>query len=311
MGKMISAIIIEKSSFPKNTQIEECEKKEGNYILRFQRPAATSLRENCVRFFSDLFNGVTKAQDMLCNLEGKLPPVINIKGQSVIINKQSKDSAEGKLTSYDKNLPVGAENIAIFMRHAEKHPEANQNTNQTNDAYAPLANSARVAPPPPSIAGRPPLSTARSATIVNQAPPPPSRDGRPKLSSANEGVAVRAAESKPLPPPPPRIRPADLTALEQNHEPINLRPPPSPPPSGEPITLNNGSAKKSATSQDNEQNLKELIQSVKLKINQINPRQGQQAGLDLSPQNALLNKVISMRKDIEGDDKKPKDEDWE
>lgn len=324
MGNTISGIIIQKSNFHKDTQLEECEKKtKDNFIIRFQRPTAVGLRQNCLRFFSDLINGVTKAKESLCNKE-TLPPVINVNGGMVKIQKQTEYGAEGMFTEINTRRQTGAKNVPIvFWQPPEKELSASsQSVSQTNDASSAPANGARAAPPLPSTVGAPALSTVQPAPVGKLAPPPPSIEGRPDLTSANKGVTVRTAESTPLPPPPPRISPEKLTALEQNHEPINLSPPPQnyqqpappappPPPVGKPITFNNGSAKSSVTSQVNEQNLNELLQAVKLKKTEINPKQVQQAGPDSNPQNALLNKVLSMRKDIEGDDKKPNDEDWD
>ncbi len=81
-----SVLILEKSSYPSHTALEECERLEKtadqkNAIVRFQRPKATSKFEKFVQFFSDLLHGVTKAKGQLLN-RTDIPSVVHVRGIS-------------------------------------------------------------------------------------------------------------------------------------------------------------------------------------------------------------------------------------
>lgn len=306
MGGMIKGIIIEKSNFSKNTPVEECEKEDKDgYIVRFQRLADVSLSEKFVRFFSDIFDGVTKAKDaMLCNLEGNLPPFVSIKGHTIIIKDQKEKSAEGWLQDYNKHLPVGAENISIFLRAPEQDPAASQATSQTNDVLPLPSNGTRVAPAPPSTDGLPPLSTTQQGPIANLAPPLPSREGHPELTSANKSVNEPVAQGNPpvfsapadyAPPTlPENYQQTATTENELTSSPMRAK-----------VDENKNPSKKTILDQ-----IKEGIPLRKTTENaRPEPTAPLKSSIDTDYNMDLLNRVKSMRKAIEGNDKKD-DEDW-
>lgn len=240
MSGSITGIIIQKNNFAENIPLEECEKKEGTCIVRFQRPAAANPIESFIRFFSDIRDGVTKTKGALTlfGKDGKLPRLINVKEYVVVIKEINADSAQGILTGYGKDLPGKGSMISIvFKPPIDEHLGANKNTGHTNEASAPPALGKKIAPVPPPIGNRPSLSTAQQLPNGNQAPQPPSREGRPALTSTEESFSLPAQESIRLPSPPPRLTSEQLTAFEQNLAPQKTRPPLTLPPEDNPPPL--------------------------------------------------------------------------
>ena len=133
MSGSITAIIIQKNNFAKNIPLEECEKKEGTCVLRFQRPAAASALESFIRFFSDLREGVTKAKDKLCDLEGELPILISVKGHILITKEKDQfGHIQGKFTKTSKHLPVGGKKSRFFLENPNPQQVKALNRHQEN-----------------------------------------------------------------------------------------------------------------------------------------------------------------------------------
>ncbi len=245
MSELIKGIYIEKSNLPNDVPVEECEKVEDGFVYRFQRRTDVSALERFFRIFSDLFDGVTKAQGRLCKAAEKLPDLISIKGHQIPIKSQSADGAIGVSTSHEKPWPKAFDTIDIFFRRGAA---------DTLTAAAPAvradnrAQPTKPAPPaPPSRAGRPPLGHAdNGAPPVKPAPPaPPSREGRPALGNhADAQRPLPAANALPDPPeiqlpaPPPRLTEAALAAMTaEETAPVPMprvvapqdQPPPAPP----------------------------------------------------------------------------------
>jgi hypothetical protein len=224
MSGSITAIIIQKNNFAKNIPLEECEKKEGTCVLRFQRPAAASALESFIRFFSDLREGVTKAKDKLCDLEGELPILISVKGHILITKEKDQfGHIQGKFTKTSKHLPVGAEEVPIFFRKSES--SASQSAEPPSGEW----KSINLPPPPPKL-------TMDEIAAFEKNDQPPS--GKAPSTSGSEQPATPAKSSSSSPPsrPPPAIpiqlptalqpiTSEQLTALEQNLAPQNTRPP--------------------------------------------------------------------------------------
>lgn len=220
MGELIKGIYIEKTSLPNDVPVEECEKVEDGFVYRFQRRTDVSALERFLRIFSDLFDGVTKAQGRLCKASEKLPDLISIKGHQIPIKSQSADGAIGVSTSHKRPWPKAFDTIDIFFRRdaAGTVTAANPAGGANNSAQP-----AKQAPPaPPSRAGRPPLGHAENvAPPLKQAPPaPPSTEGRPKLGNqADAQRPLPAAKALPdapgiqLPAPPPRLTEAALATM--------------------------------------------------------------------------------------------------
>jgi len=153
-----------------------------------------SALERFFRIFSDLFDGVTKAQGRLCIATEKLPNLISIKGHQIPIKSQSADGAIGVSTSHKRPWPKAFDTIDIFFRRdaAGTVTAANPAVRADNGAQP-----AKQAPPaPPSRAGRPPLGNhadaQRPLPAANASPEPP---------------------DIPLPAPPPRLTEAALAAM--------------------------------------------------------------------------------------------------
>lgn len=243
MGELIKGIYIEKSNLPNDVPVEECEKVEDGFVYRFQRRTDVSALERFFRIFSDLFDGVTKAQDRLCKASEKLPDLISIKGHQIPIKSQSADGAIGVSTSHEKPWPKAFDTIDIFFRRgaadtltaaapAVRADNRAQPTKQAPPAppsragRPPLGHADNGAPPvksappsPPSRAGRPPLGHAENGDPPAK-PAPPSREGRPALGNhADAQGPLPAANALPDPPeiqlpaPPPRLTEAALAAM--------------------------------------------------------------------------------------------------
>lgn len=328
MGGLINSIIIQKSNFANDIPLEECEKKEGNCIVRFQRPARVSPLEHFIRFFSDMRDGVTKAADNLCDLDGNLPVIINVKGHRLTTGEDKFGRPEGKLTDADKDLPVGAEVVPIFFRAAPA--EASQSASTTSDASDATTNNSKKAPPVPSTVGRPPLFNAQQPLTSKQAPLPPSRNGRPELDSTDQLLSLNAAEIVQLWQPhslSPEDSPASLPAEDQR--PVAAAAPPPAPPLGRPNISNNSSAMPSRPAQDlvrpalQEQNaaekssadqlLNEIRTGFKLRATVANAKREPtvEAKTDPTFNQALIDKQKSRRNAIEGNDAKGDSTEWD
>lgn len=167
MVATIKPVMVQKDHYSQDMQLEECERDIGPFIYRYRRPTTDSPFENFVRFFQDIFGGVTKAKDSLCSRERTLPDLINIKGQKLKIAKDSStNSIWGSI--HDDKEPDNTSRIEItFLRPSEAHLEAGKNGSKTN---------ALVAPPPPPPPPPPPQSNltknfVQAGSGKNRAPP--------------------------------------------------------------------------------------------------------------------------------------------
>ncbi len=86
-------LVIQRSHFPEGIALEECERQETvngeSAIVRFQRQADINVFQRIGRFFSDLLNGVTRAQGYLCS-KSETPATFNIRGQWFETQKASQ-----------------------------------------------------------------------------------------------------------------------------------------------------------------------------------------------------------------------------
>ncbi len=219
MSELIKGIYIEKSNLPNDVPVEECEKVEDGFVYRFQRRTDVSALERFFRIFSDLFDGVTKAQGRLCKAAEKLPDLISIKGHQIPIKSQSASGAIGVSTSREKPWPKAFDTIDIFFRRGAA---------DTLTAAAPAVRADNGAQP------------------TKPAPPaPPSKEGGPALGNhADAQRPLPAANALPDPPeiqlpaPPPRLTEAALAAMTaEETAPVPMprvvapqdQPPPAPP----------------------------------------------------------------------------------
>lgn len=96
MRDLPHVLIIEKSRFPANVQVEECERlvktpDNKNAIIRYQRRTDVSVIKQIGRFFSDLFNGVTRARGIVCD-KPELPGNLHIRGKLFNITRDAGSS---------------------------------------------------------------------------------------------------------------------------------------------------------------------------------------------------------------------------
>lgn len=148
MRDPIRSIIVQKDLYSQEMPLEECEQKMGAFVYRFRRPTNVTPFESFVRFFSDIFGGVTKAKDALCDKENLLPSLVNVNGRQIkIARDSSSNSIYGSIN--DDKQPTKSSRIAItFLGPSEEHLGASKNGSQTNA----LGNGAIAAPPPPPAA---------------------------------------------------------------------------------------------------------------------------------------------------------------
>ena len=97
-------LIIEKSRFPAHIKVEECERvgktpDNKNAIIRYQRRADVGVVKQIGRFFSDLFNGVTRAKGIVCD-KPELPATLHIRGNRFNITKDA-DSIKALVVAPD------------------------------------------------------------------------------------------------------------------------------------------------------------------------------------------------------------------
>ncbi len=97
-----NTIIIQKSQWPSNVEVEECERVEGDYLIRFARARDVGVGERITRFFEDLFTGTKKAKGFLCDRE-RLPAHVFVGGRSLVV-KQDKAHPAG---AEDKKIDIG------------------------------------------------------------------------------------------------------------------------------------------------------------------------------------------------------------
>lgn len=96
MGDVPSVLIIEKARFPAHVPVEECErtgKTADNKaaIIRYQRRADVGVIKQIGRFFSDLFNGVTRAKGLVCD-KPDLPAILHIRGERCKVTRDESSS---------------------------------------------------------------------------------------------------------------------------------------------------------------------------------------------------------------------------
>lgn len=77
-------ILIQQSHLPPSVAVEECERVEGEYLIRFARAKDVGWGERFVRFFDDLITGTRKAKGFLCD-RAALPAHAFIGGRSLVV----------------------------------------------------------------------------------------------------------------------------------------------------------------------------------------------------------------------------------
>ncbi len=167
MVATIKAVMVQTDHYSQDMQLEECEQEVGAFIYRYRRPTTDSPLENFVRFFQDIFGGVTKAKDSLCGRERTLPDLINIKGQKLQIARDASSNCIWGSIRDDKQPDKTSRIEITFLRPSEVHLEASKNGSQTN---------ALVVPPPPPPPPPPPQSNlaknlAQASSGKNRAAP--------------------------------------------------------------------------------------------------------------------------------------------
>ncbi len=93
MSDIPHVLIIKKSSYPHGIKVEECErmgKTDDNKdaIIRYQRRADVGVLKQIGRFFSDLFNGITRAKGIVCD-KPELPSILQIRGKRFNITREA------------------------------------------------------------------------------------------------------------------------------------------------------------------------------------------------------------------------------
>ncbi len=236
MGKFITGIRIERNSAPVDIPVEECEKiDDDGYIVRFQRAADVGIGERFLRFFSDLFDGVTKAKGFLCDPSREIPDRIFVKGKDICVTHRTGEEATGIWSEVSRNARTKEReiNIEIILK-PDAHADAKGHNAQVATPTPPSGKSTVVSIPlPPAVKPSPVAATAPTvvvtvpqalnATQTTQAspearpkPPIPSRDTRPALGTQSTTTNAAATSQAPrdeniVPPPPaPPLPPADL-----------------------------------------------------------------------------------------------------
>lgn len=158
MGGQIIGIIIKDKNFAKGIELEECEKKDGSLIIRYQRPTDVGLLKQIKRFFTDIHKGVTKAQDTLYNLEGKsLPMTIHVKGRDLKIKRDIVNVINGKMALVEEDQP--------------QNP-AKQSSAPGKNGLQPIPAPPPAPPPPPPLATPPRLTPKPTSKGSANAPSP-------------------------------------------------------------------------------------------------------------------------------------------
>jgi hypothetical protein len=84
MGE-VNKILIQQSTFAPDVVVEECERVEGEYLLRFARVKDVGVGERISRFIDDLFTGTKKAKGCLCDRQN-LPAHVYIGGRRLVVS---------------------------------------------------------------------------------------------------------------------------------------------------------------------------------------------------------------------------------
>lgn len=231
MGKFITGIRIERNSPPVGVPVEECEKIDAEgCVIRFQRAVDVGIGERLKRFFSDLFDGVTKAKGLLCDPSREIPDTIFVKGKDIRITHRTGKEATGTWIEVSRGARTKEReiNIEIILkrdahadnmgRNAQVAATSPSGKNTVVSIPSPVAATAPTAATPPTMVVTVPQAVKAPETMqplpeARPKPPVPPRETRPPLSTQSTATNAAATALKPLDediPPAPPLPTADM-----------------------------------------------------------------------------------------------------